>query len=94
VNTILRDPSAKAPAPAASLPVVVRRPANKPVAPPAIGAAPGHFAVCAECAYAELYAEEPRARCDCAARGLGLARLCLALSGGALDQVSRFRRAP
>jgi len=32
----------------------------------AAGARPSHLAVCAECAYAELSAEQPRARCVCA----------------------------
>ena len=67
MNTTVRDSSTKAPARTASPPVVVRRPAKKPAVRPAIAAAPGHLVVCAECAYAELYAEEPRARCDCAA---------------------------
>jgi hypothetical protein len=66
VNTTVRDASTKAPARTASPPVVVRRPAKKPLARPSIAVAPGHLVVCAECAYAVLYAEEPRARCDCA----------------------------
>jgi hypothetical protein len=66
VNTIVRDPLTRAPAPTASPPVVVRRPARKPVVQPPIGASPSHLVICAECAHAELYAEEPRARCDCA----------------------------
>ena len=66
MNTIVRNASTKAPARTGSPPVVVRRPARKPVVRPAIATAPGHLVICAECAFAELYAEEPRARCDCA----------------------------
>lgn len=66
MNTKVRDAWTDVPARTASAPVVVRRPAKKPVVRPAISVAPGHLVVCAECAYAVLYAEEPRARCDCA----------------------------
>jgi hypothetical protein len=66
VNTTVKNASTKAPARTASPPVVVRRRATKPIVRPALAASPSHLVVCAECAYAELYAEEPRARCDCA----------------------------
>ena len=66
MNTIVRDPSTKAPAPIASPAVVVRRPANKSVVQSPVVSAPSHLVVCAECLYAELSAEEPRARCSCA----------------------------
>ena len=38
-----------------------------PFSKPKPAARPSHQAVCYECRYAELYAEQPRARCRCAA---------------------------
>ncbi|GEM_PF-2856876 len=58
----LQAPVTQAPSTVTWRPAVVERPAKLKVA-----AQPSRLAVCLECTYAELFAEQPRARCTCAA---------------------------
>jgi len=57
----LTAPVTQAPSTVRWRPAVDERPAKRNV-----GARPTHQPLCLECTYAELYAEQPRARCRCA----------------------------
>ena len=57
----LQAPVTQAPSTVTWRPAVVERAAT-----PKVAATSSHLAVCLECMYAELFAEQPRARCICA----------------------------
>jgi len=59
----LQAPVTQAPSTVTWRPAVVERAAT-----PKVAARSSHLAVCLECMYAELFAEQPRARCICAER--------------------------
>jgi hypothetical protein len=62
VKPILDDPLANTPDQTEWPPAVVRRLAERVAVP-----APQRLALCAECRYAQLFAQQPRARCVCPA---------------------------